>query len=186
MPVGTAGILWLCWLLFWLLMAGGGKPARWREPLASQVTHMAPLTLAALLLMPGTPLPVGLTLRFVPAAPAVGIVGLALLGLGLGLTVWARACLGSNWSGIVMVKRDHALITGGPYHLVRHPIYSGLLLAFAGTALVFGERRGLLALALAAAAFVYKSRLEERRMGQVFTEYAAYRRRTARLIPFVL
>jgi protein-S-isoprenylcysteine O-methyltransferase Ste14 len=183
----AVGVLWLAWLLFWLLAARHVKPARWREPLPSLLAHMAPLTLAALLLLLPGRLPAMLTKRFLPAAaPAVAIAGIAVLALGLGLAAWARVYLGGNWSGRVTLKQDHALITGGPYRRVRHPIYSGLLLAFAGTAIVFGEWRGLLALALAFAAFLYKSRVEERRLQAVFPEYDSYRRRTAALIPFML
>lgn len=82
-----------------------------------------------------------------------------------------------------MVKEDHALVQSGPYRRVRHPIYTGMLLAFLGTAVAVGEWRGLVGLVLALVSFLLKSRLEEARMGETFPEYAEYRRHTAALIP---
>ena len=106
---------------------------------------------------------------------------------GLLFTIWARLYLGRNWSGVVTLKKDHELVRGGPYRFVRHPIYSGLLLAIAGSAVVRGEWRGVLALIIAFVALWRKLRLEERWLGEAFGEqYAAYRAEVAALIPFVL
>ncbi len=85
----------------------------------------------------------------------------------------------------VVVKEDHALIRSGPYRRVRHPIYTGMLLAFLGTAVAVGEWRGLVGFVLAFVSFLLKSRMEEARMAETFPEYAEYRRRTASLIPGV-
>jgi len=84
-----------------------------------------------------------------------------------------------------VVKEGHALIRSGPYAHVRHPIYTGILLAFLGTAVSIGEWRALLAVPFALLAFVLKSRLEEGRMRQTFPEYEQYQRETAALIPFI-
>lgn len=70
-------------------------------------------------------------------------LGLLMVICGLAFAVWARIHLGRNWSGTVTVKEDHELIRSGPYGIVRHPIYTGLLLAIAGTAIVFGEWRAV-------------------------------------------
>ena len=84
------------------------------------------------------------------------------------------------------IKVDHELVTSGPYRMVRHPIYTGLLLAFLGTAIARGEWRGLLAVALALWAFWRKSRVEERLMREQFGgAYEEYSQRVAALIPFV-
>ena len=106
-----------------------------------------------------------------------------LLAAGLGFAVWARRHLGRNWSASVVVKEDHALIRSGPYRRVRHPIYTGMLLAFLGTAVAVGEWRGLVGFVLAFVSFLLKSRMEEARMAETFPEYAEYRRHTASLIP---
>jgi protein-S-isoprenylcysteine O-methyltransferase Ste14 len=105
---------------------------------------------------------------------------------GCAFAVWARATLGSNWSSIVTVKQDHELILRGPYSVVRHPIYSGLLLALTGTAIAVGEIRAFIGLGLAIIGFLLKSTAEEKFMCEEFsTEYTRYRQRVRRLIPFV-
>jgi len=94
--------------------------------------------------------------------------GFVLAAAGLLFSVWARLHLGSNWSRAVTIKQDHELITSWPYAFVRHPIYTGLLLMFLGSALAEGEWRGLVALALVFAALWRKLKLEERWLGEHF------------------
>ncbi len=128
-----------------------------------------------------------LNARFVPLAAWPGVVGLALVVLGLGFATWARVDLGRNWSAAVTLKRDHELVRSGPYRWVRNPIYTGILIALAGSALARGRWSGVLAVAIAFGSFWYKARLEERVMHDAFgAEYDAYRREVKSLIPFVL
>ena len=85
------------------------------------------------------------------------------------------------------IKEGHNLVTSGPYAFVRHPIYTGLLLAISGSALAIGEWRAALALALASLALWHKLRLEERWMRRQFGEaYQTYCQKVAALIPFLL
>ena len=177
--------LWLAWATVWLVAAGGAKTTRRREPLRSQVLHRLPLLIGAALMLWRRPLPPLLMDRFVPAMPVVAALGVIMVAAGLGFAVWARWHLGANWSGTVTVKVRHELIRTGPYRYVRHPIYTGLLLAIAGTAVTLGEWRDAIAFGLALLAFIVKSRIEEHWMGETFAEYATYRRRTAALLPFV-
>jgi protein-S-isoprenylcysteine O-methyltransferase Ste14 len=84
------------------------------------------------------------------------------------------------------VKQEHELIRSGPYAHLRHPIYTGLLLALIGSAIVRGEWRGVLAVLIACAALWRKLRLEERWMIETFgDDYRRYREHTAALIPFL-
>ena len=95
--------------------------------------------------------------------------------------------LGANWSALVTIKQDHQIIRRGPYALVRHPIYSGGLLALFGTAIAFGELRGLAGFALVFIAWWLKSRLEESFLESQFgASYTQYKREVKGLIPFVL
>ena len=95
--------------------------------------------------------------------------------------------LGRNWGLTVTIREGHELITAGPYALVRHPIYTGLLLAFVGSAMARGEWRGVLAVAIASWTFWHRLRMEESWMRQQFGEaYQAYCRRVAALLPFIL
>ena len=178
-------LLWLAWLTYWWLSARNVKRTTWREPTRLWLRHRVPLIIGALLLAAPNWVPRALTRRFLPAGSVLPVVGTLLLAAGLGFSVWARRHLGRNWSAHVVVKEDHALVRTGPYRRLRHPIYTGILLAFLGMVLAIGELRGLVALGFVLLSFAVKSRQEERRMGEVFPEYDQYRRETAALIPFV-
>lgn len=125
--------------------------------------------------------------RVIPRQPSWIFAGAALTLLGIAFAAWARITLGRNWSGVVTIKQDHELILRGPYRLVRHPIYTGLLLGVLGTALVYGALRCFVGLLLCAIAFWLKLRIEEEFMMRQFGEqYANYCRRVRALVPFVL
>jgi protein-S-isoprenylcysteine O-methyltransferase Ste14 len=175
--------LWIVWAICWIAAARGVKQSRWREPARTRVLHATPLVLCAALLATPRWLPPVLAARFAPPGLWLPLLGTVMVAGGLGFTGWARRHLGRNWSGWVTVKDDHTLICTGPYRLVRHPIYSGLLLAFAGNALAIGEWRGVLAVAFGFLAFVLKLRIEEARMRETFPEYDRYTQQVAALIP---
>jgi protein-S-isoprenylcysteine O-methyltransferase Ste14 len=179
--------MWVAWLVYWRLAARGVKAAQRKESSASRAAFVVPVIVAVVLLFPQM-LPGGfLCGRFLPAGTVLTIFGTAVVAAGLAFSVWARVHLGRNWSGTVTLKQDHELIRSGPYRFVRHPIYTGLLFAFAGTAVVRGEWRGLLAVAFFLAAVWRKSRLEERWLGELFGDaYARYRAEVAALIPWLL
>lgn len=157
-----------------------------RESLASRLSYVAPVMLAAVLLAaPDLPVSV-LARRFVPASAWSFVAGAILTMLGLLFSIWARRYLGTNWSATVTIKQRHELVTDGPYAHVRHPIYSGLLLAMLGSAIAVGEWRALFAVALALLALWRKLWVEERWMQQHFGDaYRAYRRNVPALIPFL-
>ena len=175
--------LWLAWLLYWIAAAADVKPTLWRETMASRLLHRVPLMLAAILLAPLKPI---MTARCLPEGAFFPFLGALMVAVGLGFAIWARRHLGGNWSGLVTLKEGHSLIQTGPYKYVRHPIYTGMLLAFVGSAVAIGEWRGILSVALALLAFVLKIRVEEVGMRKTFAEYERYQRTTAALIPFVL
>jgi protein-S-isoprenylcysteine O-methyltransferase Ste14 len=113
-------------------------------------------------------------------------IGLALFVLGIAVAVWARIYLGGNW-GMPMTQKDNPeLVTTGPYHLIRHPIYSGILLAIVGTAIAVSIY-WLIAAAVLGAYFIYSATREERYMGERFPDtYPDYKRSTKMLVPFLL
>ena len=112
------------------------------------------------------------------------MTGAVLTAVGVGFAIWARHHIGRNWSGQVTIRREHELIRTGPYAHIRHPIYTGLIVAVAGTAIVIGEHRALTALALILLGFTFKGKREEsmleNRFGPAFEEY---RRRTGFFLP---
>lgn len=177
-------LLWVIWCLYWIICARNAKRTVRRESYASRASHVLPLVAAILLIaLPELPAPI-FAARILPRTFATYWAGVALVFLGLSFAVWARRHIGRNWSGTVTVKEDHVLVTTGPYHWVRHPIYTGLLAAVAGSTIARGELRGVWAIALCTIAFVIKLRLEERWMRQVFGEaYERYSAKVPALIP---
>ena len=112
-------------------------------------------------------------------------LGVALFVLGLGLAIWARIHIGRNWGGPMTQKFEPELVTSGPYHFIRHPIYTGILLAGFGTALAVNWL-WLVAVVLAGIYFVYCARMEERYLAEQFPDtYETYRHATRMLVPFV-
>lgn len=180
-------VMWLGWLVYWELAASNVKATVRRESVRSRLAHVIPLLLAFILLGARRfPLPY-FNERFLPLAEWPFWLGAIMAAAGLLFAIWARGYLGGNWSGTVTLKQGHELVTRGPYAMVRHPIYTGLLLALAGSAVARAELRGILAVVLALWGLWRKLRLEERWMREQFGEtYEAYSRRVAALIPLVL
>jgi protein-S-isoprenylcysteine O-methyltransferase Ste14 len=183
------GAAWLLWLVYWGVSAANVKQAtRVESSLSRFGKYFLPLMVAAWMMI-GARTFAGTLLgeRFVPALEWVAWLGFILTLAGLAFACWARAILGRNWSGVVQLKQDHELIVRGPYSIVRHPIYTGLLLAFLGSALAIGQWRALLATAIVAISFWRKLRLEERWMRELFGDrYVNYMRRVKALVPWVL
>ena len=178
--------LWLAWVLYWVVSAFGVKTTRRRESRASRLSHVLPLAVGVTLIAWPHLHQVGWLSRplLPPSAWRFG-GALALTAAGLAFTVWARLHIGRNWSGTVTLKEGHELIRSGPYAWVRHPIYTGLLVALLGGAVACGEWRALIGLALVAGAFVRKLRIEEHFMRESFPdEYPRYCAQVPALIPF--
>ena len=112
-------------------------------------------------------------------------LGLFLFALGLGFAIWARLHIGRNWGTPMSQKDDPELVTSGPYGLVRHPIYSGVLLAGVGTAVALSWL-WLIAMVLAGIYFVYSATVEERYLTKQFPDnYPMYSRSTKMLVPLI-
>lgn len=180
---------WIVFALYWLWGWRRVKGAKRAEALLPRLLkYWLPLFVAVALVGPGHWFAGSwLGERMYPALPVFALTGALLSWLGVGFACWARHVLGRNWSSVVQVKQDHELIQSGPYGWVRHPIYSGLLLAFVGTAMAIGEWRGVGTVAIVAVSFWFKLRLEERWMRDNFgPAYERYMQRVKALIPCVL
>ncbi|MGA9180956.1 MAG: isoprenylcysteine carboxylmethyltransferase family protein, partial [Candidatus Acidiferrales bacterium] len=113
-------------------------------------------------------------------------IGAAVTVAGLLFAVWARQHLASNWSSSVTIKQGHELITSGPYAVARHPIYTGILVGFLGTAIALSQVRGFIGFVIVFFALWSKLRLEEKWMRTQFGEtYATYAQRTAAVVPYI-
>lgn len=177
---------WCLLTLVWFIGALRAKPHLRTQPLVPRIVH-AVLLLVGFFLLFTSAMDIGiLGRRFLARYPAIEELGLVLTFTGIAFAIWARFFLGTNWSAAPAIKRGHQLIRSGPYAIVRHPIYSGLLLAMLGTALAIGKWRTLVGLTVVAFAWHIKSRTEERYMQEEFgDEYARYRGQVKGLIPFV-
>lgn len=118
--------------------------------------------------------------------PEIAGLGLVLFAVGLGFAIWARIHIGRNWGTPMSRKDDPELVTSGPYQLVRHPIYSGVIVAGVGTAVALSWS-WLIAVGLAGVYFIYSATIEERTLTEQFPDaYPAYRHSTKMLVPWIL
>jgi protein-S-isoprenylcysteine O-methyltransferase Ste14 len=183
-------IIRACWIVFiaiWLVAAVSTKRTVYRESQAQRLRYWLLFVIACFLLIYGRELLYPLSLRIIPRSMPVAWTAAFLCVAGLGFALWARVTLGRNWSGVVTLKEGHELVQRGPYRLVRHPIYTGMLTMFFATALVQLHVAGFVGVLLTFASFWIKLDREERLMIQQFPErYAAYQQRVKRIIPFVL
>jgi protein-S-isoprenylcysteine O-methyltransferase Ste14 len=177
-------IPWYAFFIFWLISASRLKQTRKEEDPSGRVRHIV-VMLLGIDLMFYRNLEFGvLGDRFIPYDLRIQYAGIALTWLGVAFAIWARYCIGQNWSGRVTVKVDHELIQSGPYAFVRHPIYTGLLLANAGAALFIGKWRCIAGLVILLIEMSRKASKEEGFMVSEFGEkYQDYRRRSGFLIP---
>ena len=180
-PILVAAVIgWALFSVYWEIAATGAAPAKNSESRVSRGIHVV-LTNAALML---EVIPIRGLGRLLPISLVIMFAGLLIEALGLFLAIWARRHLGRNWSGEITIKVEHELIRSGPYKLLRHPIYTGLLAMYFGTALVTGEWLALIGLAMAVFAYWRKIRLEETNLNVAFgPDYDAYRRETWALVP---
>ncbi len=179
---------WIFFVLYWLISARGVKPAVkttkkfvgfW--PTAGRL-FIALLVLEGFSTHPLFPFAVSL----LPRGGALRIAGSILTVVGLSIAFVARRTIAGNWSGNVEIKQDHELMTTGVYGLVRHPIYTGVLIMSLGTFLVGGNVAVFLFFLSLLLFFLFKVRKEEELLSKHFpADYPAYSQRVKKLIPFL-
>ncbi len=179
-----ATVAWLIFLVYWIISAQKLKSVKQREPRGERLIQIVFMAAAYILMFNDQMSRGWLGIRFVEASPAIGRLGVALTVAGIAFAIWARWHLGENWSATVTLKEGHELINTGPYRRIRHPIYTGMLLAFVGTALALGEYRALIAVGIVLVAFYAKAKKEERFLAQEFGEkFREHSRRTGMFLP---
>jgi protein-S-isoprenylcysteine O-methyltransferase Ste14 len=176
-------ILWLLWLVYWLIEARNTAPTQKSESLLTGVLYRG-ATIIAILLIFGLKRPWA---RLWPVSVSLLCIAVMLMICGFSFAIWARRHLGRYWSARVTLKEGHQLIESGPYDLVRHPIYSGLLLSMAATVMTIGTLQSVCGYALLVGALIFKLAAEERllaaNLGQAYQDY---RKRVKALIPGVI
>jgi protein-S-isoprenylcysteine O-methyltransferase Ste14 len=170
--------------IYWEVAARRASPAVETESRPSRFIHVLLLNVAQLILF----LPVyGLRVRFIPNQIFLILLGFSIQLGFLIFAIWARRSLGKNWSGAIATTVNQQLLQSGPYKFIRHPIYTGILGMYLGTAFISGEIHALVGLAIAALAYWRKIRLEEQHLHDLFgAVYEEYCNTTWALIPGVI
>jgi protein-S-isoprenylcysteine O-methyltransferase Ste14 len=182
----STSLVWMVLALVWVVSALRTKRTIRSQSSASQLLYTAILVAGVYLIFAkqsGIP---WLDRQLFPVTIPIVLTGLLVVLVGVAFSVWARLMLGDNWSNRVTVKENHTLVRGGPYRIVRHPIYSGILLGMLGSALQRGGIRCFAGVLICGFSFWLKTQAEERFMVQSFgEEYLQYRRKVKALAPFI-
>jgi protein-S-isoprenylcysteine O-methyltransferase Ste14 len=180
----TVPILWILWIVYWLIEARNTAPTQKSESLLTGILYRG-ATIVGILLIFG--LPRSKTPPLWPVTVPVLCLALILMIGGFALSIWARRHLGRYWSARVTLKEGHKVIESGPYGLVRHPIYSGLLLSMAATVMTIGTLPSGCGYILLVAALTFKLRAEEQLLvANLGAAYEDYQKRVKALIPGVI
>jgi protein-S-isoprenylcysteine O-methyltransferase Ste14 len=183
-PSEAVNDLWILFAVYWLVSALKRKKTKKRESILQRLVYIAPIFVGVFLLYNPRSDFGFLGIYFVPHTMEVQWIGVAIMVAGLAIAVWARVHLGTNWSGVVTLKEGHELIRTGPYRNIRHPIYTGILLGFLGSAIVNGQVRGLMAMGVIWASFYIKARREEKFLAQEFgPKFDEHTRHTGMFVP---
>jgi protein-S-isoprenylcysteine O-methyltransferase Ste14 len=166
---------WIVFVVYWIIGAMKTRATRDKEPFTSRSAVLLIEMLGYLLVFSDSAGIGILGTRFIPRAMASAVLGVVFTWSGIGLAVWARYHLAEYWSARITIKEDHQLIRTGPYSHLRHPIYSGLILATIGSALVIDKGRCVLGVCLVTVGYCFKASGEEtmlaRQFGEAFREH---------------
>jgi protein-S-isoprenylcysteine O-methyltransferase Ste14 len=186
LPVTAITYLWLIWVVTWWAAAAWSDRAVKRAGSMRQAPYNIITAIGAILLFGFYPQrPYHLVVWRIGGGTAWCMVVLATVGFSF--SWWARVHLGRLWSRWVVRKANHYIIQTGPYAFVRHPIYTGIILATLATAVMFGTAFAYLGAAFVILSFYIKARLEERFLREELSAeaYDAYAQRVAMLLPFL-
>ena len=177
--------LWIGWGLSWAIAAFWSNPTEKRPGIGTEIRYRIPLHIGALLMVVPAHRYEGL-LRLWHVGWTGAWVCVALVALGIGFAWWARVYLGRLWSAHITRKADHRVVDSGPYGVVRHPIYSGLLLSLLATSAAKGTVLGVGGFVFLLLGFWMKARVEEQWLARELDPgaYADYRKRVPMLMPF--
>jgi len=185
LPLDICGWLWIGWAFIWIVSANFTLKTKQRETI-QRLQHTIPTTFCLIAIFHRGSVP-ELDWGRAHNSAILSWIGMGLTVVGHAFSIWARAHLGKYWSGTVALKQDHRLITSGPYAFVRHPIYTGLLLAVFGSALAAGTVEAIVSFCIVVPAYIIKWRREERLMRQEFgAAYEEYARNTKAIIPYLV
>lgn len=173
--------LWGVMAFYWIIQTKINSQANF----TSEISSLVKLIISAFVVY--VPISGWLVKELYIANTWMKISGVILCGIGVLFMIWARHVLGKNWSGKVMIQKEHSLIQEAPYNIVRHPQYSGFLLALFGTALILGQAFSFIWFVFLAISIIIKSKQEDRILMKEFpNEYPSYKIKVKMIIPFIL
>ena len=179
------GLLWLLICAVWLGSLPFVKRTIHRQSGSSRWPQTVLFIVGLYLIFRSLPTSTWLDQPVLTVTVPIALAGFCIVLCGVGFSIWARVILGENWSGTPSIKQDHALIQRGPYRFVRHPIYTGLLIALLGSALQHSLLRSFLGVIICTVALWLKIAVEEQFMVHLFgDQYLRYRKNVSALIPF--
>jgi protein-S-isoprenylcysteine O-methyltransferase Ste14 len=175
---------WIVFITYWIVAALKTRRTRSWEPFASRFAVLL-IEVAGFVLLFADWAGIGwLGNKILPRTLASASLGVALTWLGVGLAIWARYHLADYWSARITLKEDHQLIRTGPYARLRHPIYSGVVLAALGSAVVIDKWRCVVGVGLVLTGYCLKGKREEKLLSQQFGDaFQEHRKHTGFLFP---
>ena len=178
------GWVWAIFGVYWIAAARQNSAEKTSESPLYRILRLSILALTFLLLFAKWTAVGFLGRNFFSTNSVIAYLGFALAILGMVTATWARIHLGKYWSDKVVLKVDHKLVRTGPYAYMRHPIYSGVLLGVAGSALLLNQWRGILAFAILLTNYTIKARREDHILANAFSaSFPEHKRNAGFLLP---
>jgi protein-S-isoprenylcysteine O-methyltransferase Ste14 len=160
--------VWIIWSIIWLALAFLSKSNKRRESVGQRLEHIVPAVIGFSFIFQNDFGGSTFQRRIFPTESPLMVICVILTVAGLLFALWARLTLGSNWSGTITIKQNHQLIRRGPYRWIRHPIYTGMLVALLATVITQGLISGLVGFSLVYLALYRKAKREESFLSQEF------------------
>lgn len=179
-------VYWFIFLSFWIATAANTKRTIWQQNKTQRFVLTSIMLIIYFLIIRSNAFNQVINTPLWNFSPVVGGIASSIGCIAVVILLWARIVLGRNWSGKVALKENHELITTGPYATIRHPIYTGMIFLLIANLFTFRTIMSIAMVVLISGLFLWRVFREEKLMAQTFPEqYAAYKARTKRLIPFV-
>jgi protein-S-isoprenylcysteine O-methyltransferase Ste14 len=185
-PTRLLALIWLAWVISWVVASFWSGQTKTHVPTLASLAYRIPILLGAILLMPWTGHALGETPLYHVGDFGIYVFALVVV-LGISFTWWARIHLGRFWSNAITHKEDHKVIDTGPYGVVRHPIYTGLIIAILATGIAVGTLTAILGAVLIAFSQWQKARMEEKFLTVELgpEAYGPYCARVPMIVPFL-
>ena len=185
-PTRLLALIWLAWVISWVVASFWSGQTKSHVPTLASLAYRIPILLGAILFMPWTGHALGETALYHVGDPGTYALAVVVV-LGISFTWWARIHLGRFWSNAITHKEDHKVIDTGPYGVVRHPIYTGLIIAILATGIAVGTLTAILGAVLIAFSQWQKARMEEKFLTVELgpEAYGPYCARVPMIVPFL-